>query len=47
MLRAAFREELCGGAMYDALLVGEHPAIPTRFQAHNCCDTNRGKESSK
>jgi hypothetical protein len=23
----------CGGAMHDALMIGEYPAISTRFQA--------------
>jgi hypothetical protein len=34
----------CGGAMHDALMIGEDPAIPTRFQAQSCCDTNCGKK---
>jgi hypothetical protein len=33
--------------MHDALMVGEYPAIPTRFQAHKCCDPNCGKDMMK
>lgn len=33
--------------MHDALMVGEYPAIPTRFQAHKCCDPNCGKDIMK
>ena len=30
LTRAASREEFCGGALH---MLGEHPALPTRFQA--------------
>jgi hypothetical protein len=33
--------------MHDALVVGEYPAIPTRFQAHEYCDPNCGKDMMK
>lgn len=45
--RAAAREESCGGAMHDALMVGEYPGIPIRFQAHKCCDPYCGKDMMK
>lgn len=43
--RAASREEICGGAMHDALTVSGYPAIPTRFQAQAV--TQSGKNTSK
>jgi hypothetical protein len=46
-IRAACREESCGGAMHDALMVEEYPAISTKFQAHKCCDPNCGKDMMK